>query len=74
MHVAVDPLRVAVTSALSRIRFRVAVSSSVALAAHAIFTEVEIVELIVMVKLKTNLPANVLVDGSSSCGAICASG
>lgn len=46
MHVAVDPLRVAVTSALSRIRFRVAVSSSPALAAHAIFTEVEIAMLL----------------------------
>src|SRR3974390_1176122 len=69
VHVAVEPVRVATTSAFSTMKFNDETSSRLAVAEHAILSVVASVELTVMVKLKTNFPPNVVVAGVSPSGS-----
>jgi len=66
VHVAVDPERVAVTDAVSAMKFRVETSSVEADASHKIFAVLARVDETVIVKLNTNLPPNAAGGGTSA--------
>jgi hypothetical protein len=66
VQVAVNPERVAVTDAVSVMKFRVAASSVEADASHRIFAVLARVDETVMVKLKTNLPPKLAGGGTSA--------
>jgi hypothetical protein len=66
VQVAVDPERVAVTDAVSVMKFKLATSSNEADASHKIFAVLARVDETVIVKLNTNLPPVAAGGGTSA--------